>query len=621
MLSTLSVGQSGLNAAKIATENVSNNIANENTPGYKKRVVQLSEIEQVNGKLTGRGVSADQTYRITSTYMYDKLVQENTKSAYYDKLTSMLGNVESIFKETDSSGISANISNYLESIDKLKTNPNSQIYKSKLAVDGKALVESLQNAYKSVEKLQKLDLEDLQRNANKVNSLLEDIANVNQSMARYSATNDLLDKRDRLELKLSQYVDIEVSKSDGIYQLDIAGRTAVYNTSASDFGIKEEKKAQTDKFTHIDFSTKPSTSYDSLKYKDDFTARSYANGDVVTYKLNNQYEVSVTIGESITMDWNSDGTNTTEVVASDGSNLIRALVNKINTNANMKDSITAYNGDYILDENGKKITTDTKDNFLRIEAVKDGVEASFSGRVSIVNNGDDRTSVYKNDFQSKEALSSVAVTIYDREIKLNSGRLKASIENLSSNSENNKFQSYLNKLDALAKTLSDITDKYIQTDQNKYIYGEAASDESSNTIIKNIGLFSGASVKTLEFNKNSINSLNQEKLDYLASIQWKKNISFEGKAQNENSSTVTSLKEFFRETRVSISSDQENVKFSKEAQDTVKNSLQTSYNELVKVDKDEEMVNLIKFQAAYTANAKIITTIDEMLQVLLGLKR
>ena len=47
MLNTLNVSHTGLNAAKIAVENVSNNIANENTPGYKKRVVQTSEIEQM----------------------------------------------------------------------------------------------------------------------------------------------------------------------------------------------------------------------------------------------------------------------------------------------------------------------------------------------------------------------------------------------------------------------------------------------------------------------------------------------------------------------------------------------------------------------------------------------
>jgi len=39
------------------------------------------------------------------------------------------------------------------------------------------------------------------------------------------------------------------------------------------------------------------------------------------------------------------------------------------------------------------------------------------------------------------------------------------------------------------------------------------------------------------------------------------------------------------------------------------------------VDKDEELIELIKFQKAYEANAKIITVIDEMLETLLGLKR
>ncbi len=39
------------------------------------------------------------------------------------------------------------------------------------------------------------------------------------------------------------------------------------------------------------------------------------------------------------------------------------------------------------------------------------------------------------------------------------------------------------------------------------------------------------------------------------------------------------------------------------------------------VNMDEEMTNLIKFQHSYTAAAKLITTADEMLQTLLGLKQ
>ena len=50
-------------------------------------------------------------------------------------------------------------------------------------------------------------------------------------------------------------------------------------------------------------------------------------------------------------------------------------------------------------------------------------------------------------------------------------------------------------------------------------------------------------------------------------------------------------------------------------------ALESSYNQIVKVEKDEELMNLIKFQSAYSANAKVVTAIDEMLQTLLGLKR
>jgi flagellar hook-associated protein 1 FlgK len=35
---------------------------------------------------------------------------------------------------------------------------------------------------------------------------------------------------------------------------------------------------------------------------------------------------------------------------------------------------------------------------------------------------------------------------------------------------------------------------------------------------------------------------------------------------------------------------------------------------------DEELVNLMKYQTAYQANAKVITAIDKMLDTLLGMK-
>lgn len=629
MLSTLNVSYTGLNAAKSAVENVSNNIANEHTPGYKKRVVEFSEIGQMDSMLAGRGVSVDGVYRVTSQYLYDKLMNENSKSNYYDKLSSMLGNVESVFAETDESGFSANLNRYFQAVENLRTNPNSEIYKSQLKNEGIILVDSIKNIYSTIEKQQEAEKTELNTNVEKINSLLKEIGDVNDKIIKYpTATNDLYDKRDQLELELSKYADISVSRDDDFYELKIGDSVAISNnTIVRTIDVMENQSQQIDKFNHIDYdpATNVFTTYDSLKYNDDFSSKNLDTNDVITYKLNNQYEVSVTIGESITMDWDGDGIDTTEVVTE--SNLTRAMVHKINSNANLKDFVTAYNGDYSIDSNGNKITNNNQDNFLRIESNFPGKDNSFEGRVSITKVDDinssileDRESVYKNENESSDAQTEVTIGIYEREITLKNGVIKAQVDNLSTTSANNKFQTYLDKLDSFAATLSDVTDKYIKTGTNEYIYGEAGVDEKIGTI-NSIGLFSGSSVKTLNFNSNSVNDLNQEKLDYLATIQWKSNLSFDGKGQNVTSTNDTSLLEFYRELRVGVSADKENANFLLETQDNITQSVKSSYDNLVKVDKDDELLDLMKFQAAYTANAKIVTAIDEMIQTLLGLKR
>ncbi len=633
MLNTLGVSHTGLNAAKIAVENVSNNIANENTAGYKKRVVQLSEIEQMDARFTGRGVNASSAYRITSQYMYDKLISENTKLNYYDKLSNMVGNVESIFKETTDSGFSADLNRYYQSVENLRSNPNSQVYKTSIQNQGKVLVESLKSLYESVEKQQQIEKSELYTNIENVNDILKDIGVLNEKIEKYGNTNDLLDKRDHLELELSKYVDINVSRSDDYYELKIAGETVISNgTNVRTINVVEEDTLQKDKFNYTRFnpSTNVTDIFDPLKYNSNFTPRTTnaidAN-DVVTYKLNNEHQVSVTMGQDLEADWDNDEStaNTTQVV--DINNLTRALVHKINMNSDMKSLVTAYNGDYSLDDNGNKTTNNSQDNFLRIESKFGGSENQFDGRISIEkrDNTDSsiinsRESIYRNDTQSSDPESRVYIAIYDKEVSIKSGIIKAQTENLSSESSNNKYQVYLDKLDAFAQTLADISDKYIETDIDKYIYGEAASDASMGTI-NSIGLFSGSSIKTLKFNEKLVNDLTQNKLDYLASIQWKDDLSFDGKEQDSTATEKASLREFFRDLKVNISSDKENTEFLNTTQESVKMSIESSYNGLTKVDKDEEMLNLIKFQSAYTANAKIVTVIDEMLQTLLGLKR
>ncbi|NVJ52486.1 MAG: hypothetical protein HWD90_02235 [Campylobacteraceae bacterium] len=870
MLKSLNVAQSGLYASKVAIENISNNLANENTPGYKKRVVQLSELELIDSRFTGRGVKADAAYRITSQYMYDNLMNENTKTNYYDRISSITGNIEVMFEETDESGFSNDLDRFFQSVENLRTNPNSEIYRTTLKTQGSVLVESLQNLYKNIEKEEALTKLSLEANVQKVNGLINEIGDVNQQLGQHiEASNDLLDKRDQLERELSKYVDIEVDRSNNEYTLKVGGEIAVrYNTNIREINLVEEFEPQIDRF-----STNPPKGKAG-----DAIAENYdiGPGDKISYKFNNEFEVSVELGSNTykdvdgneyEIDFDQDGVADTV----DETNYIRALSFAINSNKDISAQVTAYNGDYSIDEQGNIVDNIGEDEFLRIEANVAGEEGKFQGRIvveegynptfeaenvispndvvdsdlsievdkkeyiyidgqqfstvgetfvnlaaeinavpafnpttydpgleelningtifsttnktyddliadinadgtysaiegkSITLNGvefvtegedfaalasqidtstlfnasfdpvleeltingeifstsgpatyrdvansinassnfssfteergtitinagtADKTftitdtttyqdlvdeinldpelnalvsadgklvisnlndmnepvvitedlptplnfteveknigSIFKNEQQSVDAEDKVYLAVYDKEIKLKSGIVKAELENLTTKSPNNKIIDYKEKLDDFARSLSDIYDKFVKTDvDGDYVYGHVATDSyNGDREVKNLNLFTGMDVMSLKFKEDSVNDLNQVDLDYMATMQWKKDVEFDGFAQDGSSLNNTSFAEYFQEIRVNISSDKENNDFLLETQETVFQSLQFKFEQLTKVDPDEEMINLMQYQAAYTANAKIITAVDEMIQTLLGM--
>lgn len=637
MFSTLSVSQTGLNASKYAIENVSNNQANKNTVGYKKRVADLSEIRLNGVHITGQGVSFDGISRVTSQYMYDKFMQEGTKSNYYDKLSNMLGGVEKVFSETDSSGFSVDLNRYFQSIENLRTNPNSEVYRSYMKTQGSVVVESLQNLYTSVQKQAQIEKTELKTDIKEVNAILKEIADINVKIEKYEpSVNDLLDKRDLLELELSKYVDVDINRDKGFYEIKIGGVVAVSNNIFfKEIEIEDRLTPQIDNFNHIRQNADgSSTVFDSLKYNSDFTPKApYDADDVITYKLNQEFSVSVTIGESLTGDWDNDPNTPDSTMVVDNDNITRAFMVKINSDSNMSKLVTAYNGEYTVDASGKKVPMyPNSDNYLKIESNLAGVDNDFSGNFSITRKTgavtDSREVIYKNEKESKIAQTDTVLKILDQDIELKGGSIKAQVENLSTSNPNNKFQNYLNTLDEFAQTLSDLYSSYIRVGENDYIYGQNASD-AHNTApfppnggdIVETNLFSGSSVMSLKFNKNAVNDLNQQNLDYLANIQWKTDISFKGGPQNPSDKNATSLVEFFRNLKVGVATQKEEANYAYEVQDSITQNLGTSYNDVVKVNPDDEMIDLMKFQAAFTANAQVITAVNEMIQTLLGMKR
>jgi flagellar hook-associated protein 1 FlgK len=70
----------------------------------------------------------------------------------------------------------------------------------------------------------------------------------------------------------------------------------------------------------------------------------------------------------------------------------------------------------------------------------------------------------------------------------------------------------------------------------------------------------------------------------------------------------------------SVGIDSQSIKRSREFNEVIVNKLNETRDNISAVSIDEEMTNLIKYQHAYAAAAKLITTADDMLKTLLEVK-
>ncbi|MBQ4567080.1 MAG: flagellar hook-associated protein FlgK, partial [Desulfovibrio sp.] len=85
--------------------------------------------------------------------------------------------------------------------------------------------------------------------------------------------------------------------------------------------------------------------------------------------------------------------------------------------------------------------------------------------------------------------------------------------------------------------------------------------------------------------------------------------------------TQQSLNEYYANLVTTVGADRRRSATNAEYHGTLTADLEERVASVSGVNMDEEMSNLIKFQHSYTAAAKMITTADQMLQTLLGLKQ
>jgi flagellar hook-associated protein 1 FlgK len=196
----------------------------------------------------------------------------------------------------------------------------------------------------------------------------------------------------------------------------------------------------------------------------------------------------------------------------------------------------------------------------------------------------------------------------------------SNIDDNNDNNPNNDIDDYYNASYINGKfILSKKTDEntYIGLDKDKAKFGGAVGFNKffEGNSAKNIDLKQELYDTPSKIQANKTPSSGDNKIaNSILQLQFEK-INFYEKNKTENETIF----EYYRNVTGKLADETQNISSKKEVAETLFTNISNQYYSISGVNIDEELINLEKFQRGYQANAKVITTINKMLDSLFNI--
>lgn len=615
LFSTLNTGYSGLSAAELATSVTGNNISNANNDYYTRQrvVTSASTPMDVTPGSIGTGVTVTSIERIHDEFVYGRLKDTSNQLAYNQYSQQTLNEIAGYFPDLQGSGIGQDLANYFNAWNSFSSNASDGSQKVALVQNASTLASSVSNARGQLRTLQNSLNDQLKANINEVNSIGQQIVELNKSISTAESVsgnnaNDLRDKRDNLELNLSKILNISVSKSDistqnvidsnatdqgTNYNINIAGNSFVGGTTFHPI-VADNTKNQSNYYS-IYIASQDGTKQDltsriqggKLGAILDIRGRTFASNANGGYPTDGVLQGYINNLDSFT---NTLITQTNNVYAQSASDKMQGPAQtNLNSNTSLLSSdlhINAGTFDVVMynssgTEVGRKTITINQNTTMSNDALSASIITQINSKTDDNKDNNSTNDISSKFFASYGADNSFSIVPTDANV---SGAYKISIEDHGTNFPGaigaNEFFTGNDASNIGVKTA------YIQ-DPTK-VQGNKAPISGNNDVANNMVQLQYDSLNFY----GQYNSVTQDKLSgYYGAITTK--IASDGQQAGNNVDTSTALF----------------------------NTVQTEFQSISGVSTDQELTNLMKFQTAYSANAKIITTIDQMLTTLLGIKQ
>ena len=208
----LATSLSGLNATQTSLSVVAGNIANAQTPGYiAQTAVQVSTASGDGGT----GVNISSISRLLDQFIQKQLRSETSGGAYADLRANFYQQLQQIYGQPGSdTSLDSVFNNFTSAVQALSTSPNSSAAQNQTIAAAQALAQQLNDATNSIQSLRSQADQGIAGDVQQANNALQQIANINQQLAGASSTDSaaavLENQRDQYIDQLAKLMDIRV---------------------------------------------------------------------------------------------------------------------------------------------------------------------------------------------------------------------------------------------------------------------------------------------------------------------------------------------------------------------------------------------------------------------------
>ena len=603
ILSSLNTSYTGLQAHQLMVDVTGNNISNASDEFYSRQRVLVRPEKPLyfQDYNLGRGVSVETIQRIHDEFVFNRYRKAAEEAQYYDTHFTTLREASAFFPEVDGVGIYNDLEEYFNSWKDLAKNSTDPAQKQVLAKNSQVLSTNIKDTRARLVRLQQKASEELEVTINEVNRIAKEIAHINgkikemEDQKQLKQANELRDRRDELEYNIQTLVGANVFKN----HLD---SNASIHPKLADFDDEYVLNIG------FGFNIVDGAMYHPIVLKKDDNHlnlnRVYFQGDdFKTVEITDKI-VQGKAGSLISL-YNS-GANGTRV------GKIQDYINHLDIFA--KGFIEATNSIY-----SQSAATQIRSDKLDVWSLNALVDSNYN-----IKEGSFDVVVYSTQ---GEEIARKTITI-DR-ITTMHDVVKAINENTDDNNDNNAlndvddyFRAYYDngtkEFNILSKNPSQGLYVAIQDNGsnftgafglNKFFNGEDAHDIALNQEYAKDATLIRPWLTPVNGNfdvANMMQQLQYDDVDFYVNKYEKKQMR---------------IPEYFQFLAGRVANQTEAAQRTKETKDSVLSAVKKEHLAISQVSLDEEMVNLIKFQGGYAANAKVITTIDRMIETLLGIKQ